>query len=185
MHGTTMIFLVVVPDPGRLRQLPRAADDRRAGHGVPAPERALLLALPLRRHRALLSFFANGGAAARRLDELPAELSSTARATARTSGSSSLHILTVSSLAGAINFIVTIHNLRARGMSWTRMPLFVWAIEVYAGLLLVVLPTLSAGLTLLLLDRQAGTNFFVPTKAAAPCSTSMPSGSSATPRSTS
>jgi cytochrome c oxidase subunit 1 len=42
------------------------------------------------------------------------------------------------------------------------MPLFVWAIDVYAWLLLAVLPTLSAGLTLLLLDRQAGTNFFVP-----------------------
>ena len=58
-----------------------------------------------------------------------------ARATARTSGSSALHILTVSSLAGAINFVVTIHNMRARGMSWTRMPLFVWSIEVYASLL--------------------------------------------------
>ena len=74
----------------------------------------------------------------------------------------SLHILTISSLAGAINFIVTIHNMRTRGMTWTRMPLFVWAIETYAVLLVLVLPTLSAGLTLLLLDRQADTNFFNP-----------------------
>ena len=51
-----------------------------------------------------------------------------------------------------------------RGMSWMRMPLFVWAIEVYAVLLIVVLPTLSAGLTLLLLDRQAGTHFFIPSE---------------------
>ena len=49
-------------------------------------------------------------------------------------------------------------------MSWTRLPLFVWSIEVYALLLIVVLPTLSAGLTLLLLDRQAGTHFFVPSE---------------------
>ena len=49
----------------------------------------------------------------------------------------SLHILAVSSLAGAINFIATIHNMRAPGMTWTRMPLFVWAIEVYAFLLVV------------------------------------------------
>jgi cytochrome c oxidase subunit I len=74
----------------------------------------------------------------------------------------SIHILTLSSLAGAINFLVTIHNLRAPGMTWMRIPLFVWTIEVYAILLLMVLPALSAGLTLLLLDRQVGTHFFVP-----------------------
>ena len=66
----------------------------------------------------------------------------------------SIHILTLSSAAGAINFIVTIHNMRARGMSWMRLPLFVWSIEVYAAMLLLVLPVLSAGLTLLLLERQ-------------------------------
>ena len=49
-------------------------------------------------------------------------------------------------------------------MSWMRVPLFVWSIEVYAALLIVVLPALSAGLTLLLLDRQAGTHFFDPDK---------------------
>ena len=57
-------------------------------------------------------------------------------------------------MVGAINFIVTIHNMRTRGMSWMRIPLFVWSIEIYAGLLLLVLPVLSAGLTLLLLERQ-------------------------------
>ena len=74
----------------------------------------------------------------------------------------SLHILTLSSLAGAINFVVTITNMRTRGMSWTRMPLFCWAILVYAWLLIAVLPALSAGLTMLLLDRQYGTHFFLP-----------------------
>jgi len=76
----------------------------------------------------------------------------------------SLHILTIASLAGAINFIVTIHNMRTRGMTWMRMPLFVWTIEVYALLLILVLPALSAGLTLLLLDRQLDTNFFIPSE---------------------
>ena len=47
-------------------------------------------------------------------------------------------------------------------MTWMRMPLFVWSIEVYAALLVVALPALSAGLTMLLLDRQAGTHFFIP-----------------------
>ncbi len=74
----------------------------------------------------------------------------------------SLHVLTFASLAGAINFLVTIQNLRTPGMTWMRMPLFVWTMEVYAALLVVVLPALSAGLTLLLLDRQAGTHFFLP-----------------------
>jgi cytochrome c oxidase subunit 1 len=73
-----------------------------------------------------------------------------------------LHILTLSSLASAINFLVTIHNMRTRGMSWMRMPLFVWTIEVYSILLLAALPALSAGLTMLLLDRRGYTHFFLP-----------------------
>jgi len=75
----------------------------------------------------------------------------------------SLHILTISSLVGAINFLVTIQNMRTRGMTWMRLPLFVWSIETYSILLVAVLPVLAAGLTLLLLDRQAGTHFFIPT----------------------
>jgi cytochrome c oxidase subunit 1 len=74
----------------------------------------------------------------------------------------SLHVLTLASLAGAINFLVTIHRLRTPGMTWMRMPLFVWSMEVYAALLVAVLPMLSAGLTMLLLDRQVGTHFFLP-----------------------
>ena len=52
--------------------------------------------------------------------------------------------------------------MRTRGMTWMRMPLFVWAIEAYAILLLVALPALSAGLTMLLLDRRGLTHFFLP-----------------------
>jgi cytochrome c oxidase subunit 1 len=74
----------------------------------------------------------------------------------------SLHILSLSSLFGAINFLVTIHNMRAPGLTWMRLPLFAWSIEIYALLLVLVLPALSGGLTLLLLDRQAGTHFFKP-----------------------
>jgi cytochrome c oxidase subunit I len=71
-----------------------------------------------------------------------------------------LHLTSLSSLAGAINFIVTIHNMRTPGMTWMRIPLFVWSIEAYAVLLLLVLPTISAAITLLLLDRQVDTSFF-------------------------
>jgi cytochrome c oxidase subunit 1 len=73
-----------------------------------------------------------------------------------------IHLTGISSIAGAINFIVTIHNMRAPGMTWMRIPLFVWAVEAYAVLLLLALPTVTAAVTLLLLDRQAGTSFFLP-----------------------
>ena len=53
LHGTTMVFLFVVPVMAGLRQLLRAADDRGARHGVPAPQRALLLVAPDRRDRVL------------------------------------------------------------------------------------------------------------------------------------
>jgi len=74
----------------------------------------------------------------------------------------SLHLLTIASIAGAINFIATIHNMRTAGMTWMRLPLFVWTIEVYSVMLIFVLPALSAGLTMLLLDRHADTHFFDP-----------------------
>jgi cytochrome c oxidase subunit I len=74
----------------------------------------------------------------------------------------SLHLLSISSLLGAINFLVTIHNMRTAGMTWMRLPLFVWSIEIYAALLVAVLPALSVGLTLLISDRQFGTHFFEP-----------------------
>jgi cytochrome c oxidase subunit 1 len=73
-----------------------------------------------------------------------------------------LHVLSLSSLAGAINFLATIHNMRTTGMTWMRLPLFVWTIEIYSALLVLVLPALSAGLTMLLLDRQGWTHFFLP-----------------------
>jgi cytochrome c oxidase subunit I len=73
-----------------------------------------------------------------------------------------IHLTSIASLAGAINFLVTIHNMRTAGMTWMRIPLFVWTIEAYSVLLVLALPAVSAAVTLLLLDRQAGTGFFSP-----------------------
>ena len=73
-----------------------------------------------------------------------------------------LHVLTLSSVAGAINFICTIHNMRAPGMRLSRMPLFTWTIDFYAIMILFALPVLSGALTMLLLDRNFGTNFYDP-----------------------
>src|SRR5947209_14618720 len=79
-----------------------------------------------------------------------------------------IHITGVSSLVGAINFYATIVNMRAPGMSWGRLPLFVWAILVYAVLLIIALPPVAAAVTMLLTDRHFGTHFFDPTAHGSP-----------------
>jgi cytochrome c oxidase subunit I len=163
MHGTTMIFLVIVPLWAGF-----------ANFLVPLMIGARDMAFP--RLNALSywlfllggiilysSWFAAGGAPrAGWTGYVPLSEASFTPGNGMDLWILSLHVLTISSLAGAINFLVTIHRMRTPGMSWMRMPLFVWSIEVYAALLVLALPALSAGLTLLLLDRQAGTHFFLP-----------------------
>ena len=74
-----------------------------------------------------------------------------------------IHLTGISSLVGAINFVATIHNMRAQGMGWGRMPLFVWTILIYSYLLILALPAIAAAVTMLLTDRHFGTAFFDPT----------------------
>jgi cytochrome c oxidase subunit 1 len=168
IHGTSMIFLVVVPIL--------------AGFGnylVPLMIGARDVAFPrlnalsywlfvLGGTTLMLSFFADGGAGQAGWTLYP-PLSEHQPGNGIDLQILSLHILSAASLAGAINFIVTIHNMRTRGMTWTRMPLFVWSILLFGWLLVVILPVLSAGLTLLLLDRgisigpwDVQTHFFDP-----------------------
>jgi cytochrome c oxidase subunit I len=162
IHGTTMIFLVLVPIA--------------AGFGnflVPLMIGARDMAFP--RLNALsywlfllggvvlyLSFFAKGGAAASGWTAYVPLSTLHSPGNGQDLWILSLHILSISSFVGAINFIVTIHNMRTAGMSWMRIPLFCWGILTYAWMLVVVLPVLSVGLTMMLLDRQAGTHFFDP-----------------------
>jgi cytochrome c oxidase subunit 1 len=71
-----------------------------------------------------------------------------------------IHITGISSLVGAINFYATIVNMRAPGMTWGRLPLFVWSLLTYAVLLILALPVIAGAVTLLLADRHFGTGFF-------------------------
>ncbi|HYX75589.1 MAG TPA: cytochrome c oxidase subunit I, partial [Gaiellaceae bacterium] len=165
MHGTTMIFLVVVPVFAGL-----------ANYLVPLMIGARDMAFP--RLNALsywffllggivlyASWFSAGGAARAGWYSYP-PLSEHAFEPGK--GQDlwilAIHLTSISSILGAINFIVTIHNMRAPGMSWMRMPLFVWSIYVYAILILIALTELAGALTLLLLDRNVGTHFFIPSE---------------------
>jgi cytochrome c oxidase subunit 1 len=165
MHGTTMIFLVVVPIMAGF-----------ANYLVPLMIGARDVAFP--RLNALSywlfllggivlwsSWFATGGTAKAGWWSYPTlSEGQFSPGHGQDYWILSIHILTISSLVGAINFIVTIVNMRARGMTWMRMPLFVWSILTYGLLLLLALPAISAAVTMLLLDRQAGTHFFIPSQ---------------------
>ncbi len=164
IHGTTMVFLFVVPIL--------------AGFGnylVPLMIGARDMAFPRLNALSywlflfggivlLMSFLAKGGAASASWTMYP-PLSSKEFSPGH--GVDlwilAIHLLSIASLIGAINFVVTVVNMRTAGMSWMRMPLFVWSVVTYAILLILVLPVLSGGLTLLLIDRNfAGSHFFKP-----------------------
>jgi cytochrome c oxidase subunit 1 len=67
------------------------------------------------------------------------------------------------SLLGSVNFITTVVQLRAPGMTWMRLPFFCWAMFITAYLLLLAFPVLEAAAVMQLMDRVFGTSFFMPT----------------------
>ncbi|MCI0425765.1 MAG: cytochrome c oxidase subunit I [Actinobacteria bacterium] len=79
-----------------------------------------------------------------------------------------IQILGLASLVSAINFIVTVFNMRARGMRLLRMPVFAWMTTVVAFLLLFSLPIIAVALFMVAFDRQFGTVFFAATSGGDP-----------------
>ncbi len=162
MHGTIMVFLGVVP----------LAVGAFGNFVVPLQIGAPDMAFPKLNMSSywvyaaggvvmLASFFAPGGAANSGWTSYP-PLSDIAT-TGQTMWLLGMVLLITSSLLGSVNFIVTIIQLRAPGMTWMRLPFFVWAQLVTAFLLLLAFPPLEAAGVLQLMDRLAGTSFFLPT----------------------
>jgi cytochrome c oxidase subunit I len=161
MHGTIMVFLAVVP----------LAVGAFGNYLVPlmigAPDmafprlNALSYWLYLTAGLVMLAgFFLPGGAASSGWTSYPplADIA-TAGQTAWLAG---MFLLIVSALVGSVNMIVTILQLRAPGLTMMRLPFFVWAQLVTAFLLLLAFPPLQGASVLQLMDRLAGTSFFLP-----------------------
>jgi cytochrome c oxidase subunit 1 len=73
-----------------------------------------------------------------------------------------IHLTGVSSILGALNIMVTIANMRAPGMGWARLPLFCWSMLAQAIMIVLTLPVIAGAVTILLTDRHFGTCFFDP-----------------------
>ena len=161
MHGTIMVFLGVVP----------LAVGAFGNYVVPLQIGAPDMAFPKLNMTSywvyflggvimLFSFFLPGGAAnSGWTSYAPLSVIATIGQTYWLIG---MVFLITSSLLGSVNFIVTIIQLRAPGLSWMRLPFFVWAQLVTAFLLLLAFPPLEAAGVLQLMDRVAGTSFFMP-----------------------
>ena len=161
MHGTIMVFMGVVPLAvggfgNYVLPLQIGAPDM----AFPRINMASYWSYFLGGVIMLASFFAPGGAAnSGWTSYTPLSVIATQGQTWWLIG---MLFLITSSLLGSINFIVTIIQLRAPGLTYMRLPFFVWAQLVTAFLLLLAFPPLEAAAFLQLMDRVAGTSFFMP-----------------------
>jgi cytochrome c oxidase subunit 1 len=163
MHGTTMIFLVVVPVWAGL-----------ANFLLPLMIGARDVAFPRLNAWSYWMFLFGGLALYASLFWTPPEagwFSYVPLSLKRFSPSGGqdawifmAHLTGLSSMLGAVNFIATIHNMRAPGMGWGRLPLFVWTILIYSYLIVLAISSLAATVTMLLCDRHFGTTFFDPSQ---------------------
>jgi len=161
MHGTIMVFMGVVPIAvggfvNYVMPLQIGAPDM----AFPKLNMASYWALFVGGIIMLVSFFVPGGAANSGWTSYP-PLSDIAT-TGQTMWLIGMIALITSSLLGAINVVVTIMQLRVKGLTYMRLPLFVWFQLITGFLLLLAFPPLEAAGILQLMDRLAGTSFFLP-----------------------
>ena len=161
MHGTIMIFLGVVPMivgafGNYLVPLQIGAPDM----AFPKLNMASYWSYFIGGVLMIYSFFVPGGAANSGWTSYPplADIATTGQ----TIWLFGMVFLITSSLLGSMNIIVTIVQLRAEGLTWSRLPFFVWSQFVTSFLLVLAFPPLEAAGVLQLMDRLAGTSFFLP-----------------------
>ena len=161
MHGTIMVFMGVVPlAVGGFGNFVVPLQIGAPDMAFPRLNMASYWAYFVGGLIMLASFFAPGGAAnSGWTSYAPLSVIATQGQTWWLIG---MAFLITSSLLGSINSIVTIVQLRAPGLTWMRLPFFVWAQLVTAFLLLLAFPPLEAAAFLQLMDRLAGTSFFLP-----------------------
>ena len=163
MHGTTMLFLFIIPVGAGfgnyLVPLMIGAKDM----AYPRINALSLWLIPVAGLLMYSGFLVAGGAAAAGWTGY-APLSTDTFSPGRGVDlwAMGLIILGVSSVGGSINFLVTVMTLRAPGMTLARMPVFVWMTVVNSVLILFAVPVFSAALTMLFADRDLGTHFFDP-----------------------
>ena len=163
MHGTIMVFLAIVPLAfaafgNYLVPLQIGAPDM----AFPRVNMASYQFYVLGGVVMFFSFFIPGGAAQAGWTSYP-PLAVAVPTEGQTFWIVGMVLLISSSLLGAVNFIATVIQLRAPGMTWMRLPFFVWAQFVTAFLLLLAFPPLEAAGVLQLMDKVAHTSFFLPT----------------------
>jgi len=163
MHGTIMVFLGVVPlgfaaFGNYLVPLQIGAPDMT----FPRINMASFWSFLLGGLIMMVSFFVPGGAAQGGWTSY-SPLATTIPTDGQTYWIVGMVFLITSSLLGSVNFIATVIQLRAPGMTWMRMPFFTWAQFVTAFILLLAFPPLEAAAVLQLMDKVAGTSFYLPT----------------------
>ncbi len=162
MHGTIMVFLGVVPlGVGGFGNFVVPLQIGAPDMAFPRLNMASYWSFFVGGVIMFLSFFVPGGAAQAGWTSYPplAEVTPVAGQVLWLLG---MVFLITSSLLGSVNFITTIIQLRAKGLSFMRLPFFVWSQFVTSFLLLLAFPPLEAAGILQLMDRLAGTSFFLP-----------------------